>query len=114
VFGCAVGVQQWLWDIGGLVLEAGGAADLHQGPALARGGVCQTPGEPHEAHVQRHDRELCQTVCVCCVVCTFLCWIRYNGVISVCVCQIKSNHILLVTYTWLADVNVSVAKGLCF
>ena len=28
--------------------------------------------------------------------------------------QIKSNQILLVTYTWLADVNESVAKCLCF
>ena len=28
--------------------------------------------------------------------------------------QIKSNHILFVTYTWLADVNASVAKCLCF
>ena len=28
--------------------------------------------------------------------------------------QIKSNDILLVTYTWLADVNASVAKFLCF
>ena len=26
----------------------------------------------------------------------------------------KSNHILFVTYTWLADVNASVAKCLCF
>jgi hypothetical protein len=29
-------------------------------------------------------------------------------------CQIKSNQILFVTYTWLADVNASVAKCLCF
>ena len=28
--------------------------------------------------------------------------------------QIKSNQILFVTYTWLADVNASVAKCLCF
>ena len=28
--------------------------------------------------------------------------------------QIKSNQILLVTYTWLADVNESVAKCLSF
>jgi hypothetical protein len=27
---------------------------------------------------------------------------------------IKSNQILFVTYTWLADVNASVAKCLCF
>uniref|UniRef100_A0A4W5MV86 Cyclin-dependent kinases regulatory subunit n=1 Tax=Hucho hucho TaxID=62062 RepID=A0A4W5MV86_9TELE len=27
---------------------------------------------------------------------------------------IKSNRILLVTYTWLADVNASVAKCVCF
>ena len=27
---------------------------------------------------------------------------------------IKSKHILFVTYTWLADVNASVAKCLCF
>jgi hypothetical protein len=26
----------------------------------------------------------------------------------------KSNQILFVTYTWLADVNASVAKCLCF
>ena len=28
--------------------------------------------------------------------------------------KIKSNQILFVTYTWLADVNASVAKCLCF
>ena len=28
--------------------------------------------------------------------------------------EIKSNHILFVTYTWLADVIASVAKCLCF
>jgi hypothetical protein len=28
--------------------------------------------------------------------------------------EIKSNQMLFVTYTWLADVNVSVAKCLCF
>ena len=28
--------------------------------------------------------------------------------------HIKSNQILFVTYTWLADVNASVAKCLCF
>uniref|UniRef100_A0A8C8EIB0 Cornifelin n=1 Tax=Oncorhynchus tshawytscha TaxID=74940 RepID=A0A8C8EIB0_ONCTS len=28
--------------------------------------------------------------------------------------QIKSNQMLFVTYTWLADVNASVAKCLCF
>ena len=28
--------------------------------------------------------------------------------------DIKSNQMLLVTYTWLADVNASVAKCLCF
>ncbi|CDQ97306.1 unnamed protein product [Oncorhynchus mykiss] len=36
-----------------------------------------------------------------------------------CICcyyhfQIKSNQIVFVTYTWLADVNASVAKCLCF
>ena len=34
--------------------------------------------------------------------------------VAILVNGIKSNQILFVTYTWLADVNASVAKCLCF
>lgn len=55
--------QQRLRHIRGLVLEAGRPSDLHPGPPLARGGVRQTSGESHQAHVEQHDRELRQAVC---------------------------------------------------
>ena len=37
-----------------------------------------------------------------------------NNTSAILTINIKSNQILFVTYTWLADVNASVAKCLCF
>ena len=39
---------------------------------------------------------------------------KIDGIIRDDNYQIKSNQMLFVTYTWLADVNASVAKCLCF
>ena len=69
-------------------------------------------------------------VCVCVCVCvslslqarylvfkmSFCCLVPLpapNPLLSVCL-SVKSNQIVFVTYTWLADVNASVAKCLCF
>jgi hypothetical protein len=46
--------------------------------------------------------------------CDWLLPVEYPWLVVPPVKSNKSNHILFVTYTWLADVNASVAKCLCF
>uniref|UniRef100_A0A4W5K158 Uncharacterized protein n=1 Tax=Hucho hucho TaxID=62062 RepID=A0A4W5K158_9TELE len=61
---------------------------------------------------------LCNAFNLCNIQCKIQCKIQCNMQCNIlCNMQcniIKSNQILFVTYTWLADVNASVAKCLCF
>ena len=54
--------QERVRDVGGHAVEAGRAAVVHPGPALARGGVRRAPRPPAQTHGGRHDRGCRQEV----------------------------------------------------